>query len=852
MAAERAMPDKFRHLERADKHLRKGKMDEALEELVAAVDADPSDLVVRQRAAELAITLGRGSEGGRLLGGVFDQQLAAGDKAQAIATYRKLAKLSPPGPERALAYARLVNGGSRTEALEAFETALAGFTERRRPAQAMEAMAAIVALAPTPENLKRQGELAVATGERDVAANAFFRAAQAEEAAGDDPQDNLERAHELSPEDSKIALTLARSQIAHKTFNEALNTLEPVLARVNDAMELQRVRGVYGEALLGGGHFLEAEPYISELIAREPSRVDLGYVLLSNLFANELIPEAITFSRKLERESVRAGKRREYIQRLKSAVDASKPSVQLLQYMAEVLNSYSEADYCSTLLKLFELHYAGGNYLKAAECLDRAADVDAYEPGHEQRLAMLKGKAEPRMYNSIANRIGAPPLSAPSPELSKSSNDENTLLEDLVLQAEIFMQYGMRSRGLERLERIQKLFPDEEAKNEKLYELYVNAGMKVSARPPAEVARSTPPESPTPAIPQVPQVNNLARITEITRNVYRQGNVKSVLFTAVNELGRHWNASRCIAVLATPGKPPSIAMEYVSPGLKQSDVMHVVKMVALIQPLTLAYGPLIVGGDDSSLDAPMRARMSPLKRFIEGIGIRSMLVVPLIEGEEHVGLLLLGQTDVPRQWGSSDVEVLKTIAEQVSLAVTNAKLRSLVKNLAITEEASGLLKRSSYLDMLLSEVRRAQTQKSMLTVMLLQLGKANEMLKQYGEAAVESVMRDAGQLITSHIRQHDIALRYDKTMIALILAETNERNGQLVATKLRGVIQAARLPGADDPPPMTIGFAEAVLASGYDAVDVVTELINRAEAALDAATKQGPDGVASLQPMAVA
>jgi diguanylate cyclase (GGDEF)-like protein len=274
-------------------------------------------------------------------------------------------------------------------------------------------------------------------------------------------------------------------------------------------------------------------------------------------------------------------------------------------------------------------------------------------------------------------------------------------------------------------------------------------------------------------------------------------------------------------------------------------------MVALIQPLTLLYGPLIVGGDDASLDAAMRARMSPLKRFIEGIGIRSMLVVPLIEGEEHVGLMLLGQVDSARRWGASDVEVLHTIAEQVSLAVTNAKLRSLVRNLAVTEEASGLLKRSSYLDMLLSEVRRAHTQKSMLTVMLLQFGRAGEMIRHYGESGVESMMRDAGQLITSHIRQHDIALRYDKTTIALLLAQTNERNGQLVAVKLRGVMQAARLPGSDDPPTMAIGFAEAAVNPAYDAVDIVTEVINRAESALDAAVKQGPDGLACLPAMAV-
>src|SRR6185369_805386 len=74
-------------------------------------------------------------------------------------------------------------------------------------------------------------------------------------------------------------------------------------------------------------------------------------------------------------------------------------------------------------------------------------------------------------------------------------------------------------------------------------------------------------------------VDNFARVTEITRNIYRQGSVKGVLFTAVNEIGRHWNASRCVAALITPGKPPSAALEYCAPGVAAADVMSLVKVV---------------------------------------------------------------------------------------------------------------------------------------------------------------------------------------------------------------------------------------------------------------------------------
>ena len=80
-------------------------------------------------------------------------------------------------------------------------------------------------------------------------------------------------------------------------------------------------------------------------------------------------------------------------------------------------------------------------------------------------------------------------------------------------------------------------------------------------------------------------MDNFARVTEITRNIYRQANVKSVLFTAVNDIGRHYNASRCVAGLCTVGKPPSAALEYCAPGVKQSDVMAIVKLIGLTQQL---------------------------------------------------------------------------------------------------------------------------------------------------------------------------------------------------------------------------------------------------------------------------
>jgi diguanylate cyclase (GGDEF)-like protein len=409
----------------------------------------------------------------------------------------------------------------------------------------------------------------------------------------------------------------------------------------------------------------------------------------------------------------------------------------------------------------------------------------------------------------------------------------------------------MRSKALERIERVSKLFPREEQKNEKLRHLYISAGFtpvyaaaEAPARgaAPAAAQKEKAPAAPAPAATyEENAVDNFARVTEITRNIYRQANVKSVLFTAVNDIGRHYNASRCVAGLCTVGKPPSAALEYCAPGVKQSDVMAIVKLIGLTQQLA-ANGVVNIANAKTSRE------LAPAAEHIQALNIESLLAVPLLDSGEQSGILILEQTS-PRQWQQTDVVVLKTIAEQMVLAVSNVRLRTLMKTLAVTDEKSGLLKRSSYLDVLLSEVRRSLQQKIPMTLMLLHFGKASAMVKEIGEAQVESIMQQIGQSLASHIRQNDVAIRYDLTTIALVLSDTTEKNAFLVVDKMRKVLAPIKIPGSDRTPPISSGIAEAVLQERFDAVDMVTEVINRVENALEIARSEGGNKAHSLAPV---
>ena len=391
-----------------------------------------------------------------------------------------------------------------------------------------------------------------------------------------------------------------------------------------------------------------------------------------------------------------------------------------------------------------------------------------------------------------------------------------------MLQAEILVQYGMRSKAIERLQRIQELFPREEERNQELQKLYISAGIQ------PKYARSVTPAAPSAAsgdqaglaaaaaaaaaasvdqaglaaaaaaTSEATDVSSLAKVAEITRKLYRQGNAEGVLKTAANEIGANWRTARCIAALRKPGLPPSSVQEYHMEGLIPASSAALVSLVETLQDLAVARGTVTIG---DAINAP---ELMDVRSAVEELQIESLLALPLAEGNdnnndnnnEQIGVLILTQNS-GRVWQAAEVLVIRTLSDQVLIALNNAGLRRLVKNLSVTDEKSGLMKRASYLDLLQAETRRGLQQGTAVTVLLMQFGRRNALIKEYGEAAVTAVMEQIGQRFAANIRTNDLAFRYEATTVALVLGDTGEKEALLAVEKLRRLVGEVRFPGKD-------------------------------------------------------
>jgi diguanylate cyclase (GGDEF)-like protein len=334
-------------------------------------------------------------------------------------------------------------------------------------------------------------------------------------------------------------------------------------------------------------------------------------------------------------------------------------------------------------------------------------------------------------------------------------------------------------------------------------------------------------------------MSGFARVSDITRKLNQQNTAEAVLNITASEIGSQWQLGRCIAALRKPGVSTSTMKEFISSGsAAPSDVAQ--PIVRGLHEMAVARGALIYS------DISAEADLETLRPQLSSLGVRSLLVIPLMDGSDHVGVLLLMQ-NTPRNWNANDVLVFKIIAEQVAIALNNVGLRRLVNNLSVTDENSGLLKRASYLDLLMGEIRRASQQNSPVSVLLMRFWDRAALTKEQGEAAVDSTMRRLGQLVAGNIRQNDLAFRYAANAIALVLAETAENEALLVVEKMRRLITAA-LGDKQMASSFNAGVAEAVIRKQFDAVDVVTEVINRVERALEKSVVDGPGKSVALPP----
>lgn len=841
-----------KRLERARKLLEKNKLESAIEEYQAALTIEPNNVEVLQALGDLYSRQNQTAQALRYYGLLFDRCFEAGEANRAIILYQRFLKSAPQPPERILRYATLLQKQERREeAIEEYSSAAEGFLAQGNRAEAFRCWERLTLLDPdNPERHLKLAEAGEALGQTEVAARAYFRAAQLVQATGelDRALEHFERANRLAPTERSICLFYAEALLRKGDAARAVALLEPFAGGELDA----QFQLVFGEALLGTGELDRARPLLEAYYHTRGGSFEKLFHLAEAYLAAGRAASGLEVLENLKQELFGRKRQNEWIVEFDRIAERHPDSLPLAEFGAQVFNELNrEGKYFDFLARLFDLYLREGNVAGACDALDRLVDIDAYDHGHQRRLAALEGKAEPEFLGRIRSRLAQISSGAASNVVRAEPSETTTAmrhsgeaersgtLEDLIVQAEIFLQYGLGAKVVERLERIAQMFPGEEERNERLRHLYEAANWwpagakRAPATPPATSGevRATSYSAET--------LRDLAKISEINQLIYRQGTPKAVLSAAVNEVGKYLRAARCLAAVGPSGQPPQVAAEFCASGMEPSPPAQVVRLLARFEQAA----PDALGG------MTLEAAVAPVLREL---GLETALAVQLTDKETHTpaGVVIVGNA-TPRAWQPNEIYFLQAIGDQMLLSVHHTRLRTLVRTLAVADERTGLLSRGSYYDCLLNETGRARLQGTPLALVLLQMDQGKEIARRQGEMVLERCFEQVAQKLQAAVRQNDLAVKYTAWSLAFILPDTSLANARTLAEKLRTIGTAMRPLGDQKPVTFSAAVVEAVARPDFENEDVVTDVINRAEFALEEARARGGNTVVALPSPAV-
>jgi diguanylate cyclase (GGDEF)-like protein len=851
--------DVTKNLERAKKFLEKNRFEDAIESYLAVLQESPQNVEAAQMLGDLYSRLEYPDRAAVYYGHLFELLVDPRDESKALAIFNRFLRnsLTPQSPERIARYAFLQQKQNHPEeAIDQYSKAAELFSQADRAEDALFCWERTAQL--DPENLTRQmkvAETAAQLGKSALAARSFLRAGTlaATSGAQQEAMKLFGRAYGLAPQERSVALLYAEAKLCNGESAEAAALLEPFAGNESDVAFLE----TFADALHQAGQLDRARGILERLLREKNEGVTRLFGLADDFANAGQDTKAVEIVMMLKRRMFADKKSVEFTTQVEELGAKHPESLPILEFWATLYSELNrESQYFEVLIRLFDANFNSGNFAKSSEVIERLVDIDSYDYRNQQRLEKLRGHVDEAFLRRIAGRMAKTvavtphPSTAPKAAVSQEMAPENPVteegkkqqaLEDLIVQTEIFLQYSLQSKAIERLQRISAMFPGEEERNPRLQGLYQMANWwpKSAAKPeaspkaagvPVVEAQAAPPTGRTGTY-TAETLRDLTKISEINQKTFRQQTPRAMLNTTVTEVGTYMKAARTLAVIGTPGRPPEMAAEYCASGLKPAPGSQVVLLLAQMEKAVPdELGGMVVDATEGSI--------------LTELGLATALGVTLTDKETQTpAAMLIVAHATPHKWKANQTYFLQAIGDQMMMSVSHTRLRTLVRRMGVSDDRTGLMSRSSYVGCLLNEADRARTQGTPLSLAILQIDRGTEMLRQQGEAPLEKFLEQLARSLQPMVRQNDMAVKYTSWALAFILPDTTASGAQNLVEKLRRAAAGVRPPWDSTQITLSAGIVEAAARREYDSEDIVTDLINRAEFTIDEARKSGGDTI---------
>jgi len=266
---------------------------------------------------------------------------------------------------------------------------------------------------------------------------------------------------------------------------------------------------------------------------------------------------------------------------------------------------------------------------------------------------------------------------------------------------------------------------------------------------------------------------------------------------------------------------------------------------------------LVGGTSDISEKTWKEFARKRLKRFLRAIKTRIpevveepessapyKLFVPLVARGSAVGVLALSRGS--SGFETEDVRIAMSMADYLSLALSNARLYSRMQQRAEIDQLSGVLTRRAFMESSEQIMDQAFHAEKPLCCLILDLDHFKSINDTFGHSVGDQVIRGLGAVMRDSLRSTDMVGRFGGEEFCALLTDTSAERGMEVAERLRLAIEATDFVGVDRPVTSSIGMA-ALTNGGLTESEkerlTIEQIIKRADTALYHAKASGRNAV---------
>lgn len=158
--------------------------------------------------------------------------------------------------------------------------------------------------------------------------------------------------------------------------------------------------------------------------------------------------------------------------------------------------------------------------------------------------------------------------------------------------------------------------------------------------------------------------------------------------------------------------------------------------------------------------------------------------VPVLDHSNTMVLFCAAAEDIARL-SNEDRIVLSAVASELVVAVENSRLYKLTKQLAITDELTGLYNYRFLQGKLDEEIERSRRYEKHLSLLMIDVDDFKVFNDTHGHLAGDEALADLAKVMSTVVREVDVVARYGGEEFSIVLPETDAAGAYVVAEKVR-------------------------------------------------------------------